>query len=88
MIMGKLQKLLARIDHLILSLAKERNNLKVNLYVDQFYYMQKMAELQLLAEQANEARQRLEAEYERVFCQWKKDARLLNRVASSSKTVM
>ncbi len=53
--------------------------------VSQFYYMQKIEELQLLLDQLAETEQRLNAirqtvtvKYTEVFARWSKDARRLN----------
>lgn len=54
--------------------------------IDQFYYMQKAEQLELLQEQLKEAQERLRAvenriddEYRNVFLCWVKDVRWLNR---------
>lgn len=59
--------------------------------IDESFYMQKAAELQLMIDQIQEAEsrlhvlnERLAARYSVVFLRWQKDARWLNRKVNGS----
>lgn len=73
----KLQDLAARLD--------EEKDLVVHQRVNQFYYLEKTAELKILQEQFEEAEMKInqltkhiECEYALVYNQWRKDIRWLN----------
>lgn len=80
----RLTKLIDRIQHLISFLESERD-FAIHQHVDQFYYMQKVVELNELREQLEKSRKRaslftevLEREYACVFSHWRQDLRWLS----------
>ncbi|HYG18909.1 MAG TPA: hypothetical protein VD816_08265 [Ohtaekwangia sp.] len=75
----KLNKFIDKLQELVRQLEKDRN-VVVHQHVNQFYYMQKIAELRTLAEQFAEAEERIvrvsgwiDEEYATLFRQWRKD---------------
>jgi hypothetical protein len=76
---SKLNKFIDKLQDLVRQLEHERN-VVVHQHVNQFYYMQKIAELKALAEQFAEAEERvavvsgwIDEEYANLFRQWRKD---------------
>ena len=77
----KANKLIGKLQSLIEEL-ETRPVIVLHRHINQFYYMQKSTELQLLHDQLKEiiekeasARLRLSHHYSEVYDQWKKDAR-------------
>ena len=80
----KLAKLIERMEALVTYL-NDRSDLVAHQQVNQFFYMQKIEELQTLLHQFNEATERVEMlafridqTYSLCFAQWQRDARWLN----------
>ena len=80
----KLAKLIERMEALVTYL-NDRSDLMAHQQVNQFFYMQKIEELQTLLRQFNDATERVEMlafridqSYRLCFAQWRKDARWLN----------
>lgn len=80
----KCQKLILRMQWLVENLG-ERKDLVVHQQLDQFFYMQKIEELQMLLSQFDDIKRRLEsitsrihAHYHLCLDHWRKDARWLN----------
>ncbi|MBT1701499.1 hypothetical protein KK083_31695 [Fulvivirgaceae bacterium PWU4] len=91
-ITNKLEKFIQRVEALMNVLREQRNNLHIQNNVDQFYYMEKLAELRVLEENLLDEvdrlryyQQRFESEYAQAFCRWKKDVRFLNSLAIPAK---
>lgn len=91
-ITNKLEKFIQRVEVLMNVLREHRNNLHIQNNVDQFYYMEKLAELRVLEENLLDEidrlsyyQQRFENEYAQAFCRWKKDVRFLNSLSVNAK---
>lgn len=82
---SKYKKFIDRIREMVVILILHRRNLTINSNISEFYYMQKLEELKfLLYENAGTSKMLLEQEYEKIFCQWKRDVRLLRKLLSES----
>lgn len=66
----KVVKFIDRLNEFVEEL-REHRSLLVHDRISEFYYMQKITEIQLLKES-------LESRYREVYSQWRKDARWLN----------
>lgn len=85
MCFDNVKKLLIKIESIIVILNRERSY-RVHQQVDQFFYMQKSAELSLLIQHYEELQEQIdqidewvEEKYVEVFNRWKKDARWLGK---------
>jgi hypothetical protein len=83
MCINNAKKLLRRIDEIVCAL-NGKKSFQVHQHVDQFYYMEKRAELSLLIEEREKLVERLavvdrwiDVKYSEIFCRWKVDIRLL-----------
>lgn len=81
----KFKKFLALINRLVFDL-RRNNTLQVQGNVNQFFYLQKIAELETLKERLDEAEKRavfmreaFETHYTELYQRWSKDVRWLNK---------
>jgi hypothetical protein len=93
-VLSRLDRLLIRIKRLLDILAREHKTGLLNKGVNRYYYIQKKEELILLKEAVLDASksnphsadrstvlmEKLDREYNEVYCAWKKDARWINKV--------
>ena len=91
-ITNKLEKFIQRVEVLMNVLREQRNNLHIQNNIDQFYYMEKLAELRVLEENLLDEvdrlsyyQQRFENEYTQAFCRWRKDVRFLNSLSVDAR---
>jgi hypothetical protein len=89
---SKPEKLYVRIQKLVNVLSENRKNLHIHNNINEFYYMQKVEELKQLEESITDAYKRLEnlkdryhTEYTHLYCNWKKDARWINKFVNLQK---
>lgn len=80
----KINKLICRLQSLVMSL-NDHIDLDLHKNIDQFYYMQKLEELEILKSQREEAYQRLQsintrmfAHYHEIAGKWSRDARWMS----------
>ena len=83
--LAKVRKMIAKLDTLVTYL-NEHDEFRVHQKVDQFYYMQKRAELLVLVEQFEELQERLDRTnqwldntYVETFDHWRDDLLWLHR---------
>ena len=77
----KVEKFILKLQRLIKALDRNQD-LSLHQHINQFYYMQKKEELAFLLQHLQDATTRLESisnridmQYEELFCHWKKDVR-------------
>jgi hypothetical protein len=85
----KLDKFLIRMEKFVDDLCKMKRH-DVQLYVDQYYYVQKIEELKVMKEELDEALKRtkffqesIDSNYREISCRWRKDVQWFNKRQSN-----
>jgi hypothetical protein len=83
---SKLERLIHRLDGMVSSLGKHPYDIAIHRRIDQFYYMEKREQLEVLRNQLTETLEKLialqskiESEYTHVSGRWCEDVRWMNR---------
>ena len=91
---GKLEKLEKYIRKLVEDL-NGKDQLKIRLAINEFYYIQKAEELKILKERCQDApiieeilQDKLCEHYNEIFCSWRHDVRLLNKHATTVSGIL
>lgn len=89
---SKPEKLFERVEKLVSVLRDHHDSLHIHRNIDDFYYMQKIAELKQLEESIVDTYERLEllqkkydSEYVILFRNWKRDLRWINKFLNQQK---
>jgi hypothetical protein len=93
--LDKVNKLICRIQNFVLCL-KRSNDTDIHRNIDEFYYMQKLEELEILKSQMNETNDRLQSinnrihlHYQEIASKWSKDIRWMSfQTRNANKTKM